>query len=111
MTIPVPFSIMTFVRIAVIFTGAFALGCSSNPLRNSNSNASALPVDPAVNDRQVLSEYKSASGKTCRRFADASGKGLQVRCLTDKGNWQEAKLLNGIYSDSYVAFHLSLIHI
>jgi len=107
MNISMPQSSLIFKRIVVFFAGTLVLGCASSPSRDYDSIGSVLLADPAVNDQQILSEYKSASGKTCRRFADTTGTGLQVRCLTHEGKWQDAKILNGVYSESYIASHLN----
>ncbi len=79
-------------------------GCAATSQRGFSTDSSdSIPVDTAMNGKELLSEYASASGKLCRRYKNTAETELVVRCLSDSGQWQSVKPLSGIYSNSRLA--------
>ncbi len=90
--------------IVTAFCILLSSGCAVTSQRGvAADEAKAIPLDTAMSDRPLLSEYTSASGKICRRYKDTAHTGLIVRCLSESGQWQNVRQLSGIYSKSRIA--------
>jgi len=48
-------------------------------------------------DQQFVSDYYSASGKYCKRYQSMADTSTTVHCQSQKGEWQIAKRVEGLY--------------
>lgn len=90
-------------RLTAICALALSISACASPFGRAQTATSVVSqgIDPAANGL-LVDEYKSASGKQCQRYSQTTTGKILVQCREEGGAWQNAKSLDGIYTEGYL---------